>query len=194
MDTQLQNAVPRPVNFDGAARGARLTIQDAGVASQCTIAEIVERGANITPGSLTARMDAAYTTGARLHVMGFGIPNWGAQGTTAGGTYPAESNEIDTYLANNLEYQVFVPVGNRGFSLTNARDLMPDWFDGQSNAASDPATVGKGGSIAISTSPPATAKNIVSVGSTCTDVNRMFGPFNEEENVNGYSAKGPATA
>jgi len=95
---------------------------------------------------------------------------------------------------NNLEYQVFVPVGNRGFSLTNGRDLMPDFFDGESSASSDPQTVGKGGSVALQTSPPATAKNILSVGATCEDTQTMFGPFNEEENVAGFGAKGPATA
>jgi thrombospondin type 3 repeat protein len=190
----LQNSVARPINFDGVARGARLTIQDAGVASQCTAAEIVERGANISPGTLPTRMDAAYSTGARLHVMAFGIPNWAAQGTTSGGVYTADAAALDNYLVNNLEYQVFVPVGNRGFSLTNGRDLMPDFFDGESSASSDPATVGKGGSIAIQTSPPATAKNIISVGATCTDVQTMFGAFNEEDNPTGYTAKGPATA
>src|SRR5262249_39312448 len=47
---------------------------------------------------------------------------------------------------------------------------------------------------ALEASPPATAKNVVAVGATCTDTFTMFGPFNEEENPQNYTAKGPATA
>ncbi|HEU5218147.1 MAG TPA: hypothetical protein VFU23_05775, partial [Gemmatimonadales bacterium] len=34
----------------------------------------------------------------------------------------------------------------------------------------------------------------MAAGSTCSDTFTMFGPFNEEENVQNYTAKGPATA
>ncbi len=42
--------------------------------------------------------------------------------------------------------------------------------------------------------PPATAKNLVTVGATCQDVLTMFGDFNQEENVANFGSKGPATA
>jgi hypothetical protein len=194
-----QTSVPRALNLDGAARGARLAIQDAALTSQCTAAEIVERGANVSPGSLTARMDAAYTAGARLHVMAFGIPNWVANGQATGaGTYTAESSELDKYLVNNLEYQVFVPVGNRGFSLTNGRDLICDFFDGESSGGSDAQQLLTPplGPIfrPLQASPPSTAKNVVAAGATCEDTGTMFGPFNEEENPQNFTAKGPASA
>ena len=96
----------KSLNLDGTARNARLVMQDAGAASQCTIAEIVERGANVTPGSLTTRTTSAYAAGARLHVLPFGIPNWTAGGTTSAGTYSADALALDTFLVNNLEYQV----------------------------------------------------------------------------------------
>ena len=182
------------LNLDGTARNARLVMQDAGSASQCTVAEVVERGANVTPGSLTTRMTSAYALGARLHVFPFGIPNWTQEGTPNAGVYSTDAVAIDTFLVNNLEYQVFVPVGNRGFSLTNGRNLIPDLFDGTQSAASDPATFGAGLPFGLQTSPPATAKNILSVGANISDTGTMFGPFNEEELVVGFSAKGPATA
>ena len=95
---------------------------------------------------------------------------------------------------NNLEYQVFVPVGNRGYSLVNDRPLIPDLFDGTANALSDPLTIGAGVPYPLQTSPPATAKNIVSVGASISDTGTMFGPFNEEELLVGFTSKGPATA
>src|SRR5262245_1717002 len=64
----------RRINLDGSARGARLHIQDAGPASTCPAAELTERGViSGLAGSLTARMNDAYATGTRLHVMPFGI-------------------------------------------------------------------------------------------------------------------------
>ena len=81
-----------------------------------------------------------------------------------------------------------MPVGNKGFTLINGRDLIPDFFDGDSSLASDGL-----GKQPLQISPPATAKNIVSVGATCEDTGTMFGPFNEEENVQNFTSKGPAT-
>ncbi|HEU5182321.1 MAG TPA: hypothetical protein VFW45_16160, partial [Candidatus Polarisedimenticolia bacterium] len=187
----------RRINLDGSARGARLHIQDAGPASACPVAELTERGLiSGLGGTLTARMNDAYATGTRLHVMPFGIPTWIATGTptASAGTYTADSSDIDRYLLNNLEYQVFVPVGNKGFVLSNGRDLIPDFFDGEASATSDPASANPGVTRPLQTSPPATAKNGVSAGSSCTDTFTMFGAFNEEENTQNYTAKGPASA
>ena len=193
MNVEAGNAGDRQrLNLDGTARGARLAMQDAGDASQCTIAEIVERGANVSPGAILSRLNDGYTAGARLHVLPFGLPNWTA-GPTSDAVYTADATTLDKYLVNNLEYQVFVPVGNRGARLTNGRNEIPDWFDGTSSAASDPGTVGVGGSISLKISPLATAKNIVTAGSCNADTGTMFGPFNEEELMNGFTAKGPAT-
>src|SRR5262245_42269543 len=185
----------RRFNLDGSARGARLTIQDAGGSATCAVSDLAERGiVTIASTTLPARMDAAYTTGARLHVMPFGIPVWNANGTTAAGVYNSDAQDLDKYLVNNLEYMVFVPVGNKGFALLNGRDNIPDLFDGESSAGADPLSVGGGGSSPLQVSPPATAKNGVAAGATCSDTFTMFGPFNEEENVQNYTAKGPATA
>src|SRR2546428_777763 len=96
-------------------------------------------------------------------------------------------------LASNLDYMVFSPVGNSGSSLINGRDVIPDLFDGISNSQSDPQC-GSGTCQPLQISPPATAKNSVSVGAVCEDVDTMFGEFNEEENVQNYTSKGPATA
>src|SRR4029453_8340366 len=113
-----------------------------------------ERGlVSVASGTLQSRMDAAYTTGARLHVMPFGIPVWTNNGTTAQGTYTADAGDLDRYLENNLEYMVFVPVGNKGFSLTNGRDIYCDLFDGESSVVDDPTSVGLGVSRPLQGSP-----------------------------------------
>jgi hypothetical protein len=185
----------RRFNLDGAARGARLTIQDAGGSATCAVSDLEERGlVSIASTTLPARMDAAYATGARLHVMPFGIPVWNANGTTAAGVYNVDAQDLDKYLVNNLEYMVFEPVGNKGFALLNGRDQATDLFDGESSATSDPFSVGSGLPSPLQVSPPSTAKNGVAAGATCSDTFTMFGPFNEEENVQNYTAKGPATA
>jgi hypothetical protein len=191
--TPLPGYVRSNVNMDGIARGARVVVQDAGADAECPIAELVEHGGNITPISLTDRMVAARDAGARLHVMPFAVPNFSTS-TTGGnqGVYTTEANEVDTFLANNLDYQVFSPVGNAGANLLNGRDLIPDLFDGVSNAQSDPAC-GAGTCRPLQISPPATAKNSVTAGAVCEDVWTMFGDFNEEENITNYTSKGPAT-
>ncbi|HEV8375545.1 MAG TPA: hypothetical protein VGR38_04840, partial [Candidatus Polarisedimenticolia bacterium] len=117
------------INMDGIARGARLVVQDAGSEVDCVSSEIVEHGGNVNPGSLTDRMVAARDAGARLHVMPFAVPNFTAILGGNQGTYTVESSQVDTFLANNLDYMVFSPVGNAGMSLQNGRDLIPDLFD-----------------------------------------------------------------
>ncbi|MCI0656882.1 MAG: hypothetical protein L0170_07405, partial [Acidobacteria bacterium] len=190
----LPGYVRTNINMDGIARGARLVVQDAGSDADCPVAELVEHGGNVNPGSLTDRMTAARDAGARLHVMPFAVPNFSANPTTSNlGVYTTESSQIDTFLANNLDYMVFSPVGNSGFSLISGRDLIPDLFDGVSSAQSDPQC-GAGTCRPLQTSPPATAKNSISTGAVCEDVQTMFGDFNEEENVTNYTSKGPATA
>src|SRR2546422_6540282 len=75
-----------------------------------------------------------------LHVMPFGVPNFDLllQNTTDG-TYTQDSKDIDTFLVNNRDYMVFVPVGSQGtfkgqkfFSSFNGsqRNQYPDLFDG----------------------------------------------------------------
>jgi subtilase family protein len=86
---------------------------------------------------------------------------------------------------------VFVPVGNRGFLASNHANLIPDMFDGESDALDDPQSVGVGASE-NQISPPATAKNIISVGANGEDAG-INSPFNLEETVTYYTAKGPAT-
>ena len=190
----LPGYVRTNINLDGIARGARLVVQDAGTDADCPVAELIEHGGNINPGSLTDRMTAARDAGARLHVMPFAVPNFSTSPTAGNqGIYTTESSQIDTFLANNLDYMVFSPVGNAGSSLISGRDLIPDLFDGISNAQSDPQC-GLGTCRPLQTSPPATAKNSITTGAVCEDVQSMFGDFNEEENVTNYTSKGPATA
>ncbi|HEU5181946.1 MAG TPA: thrombospondin type 3 repeat-containing protein [Candidatus Polarisedimenticolia bacterium] len=192
--TPLPGYVRTNVNMDGIARGSRVVVQDAGADPECPIAELVEHGGNINPINLTDRMVAARDAGARLHVMPFAVPNFSTQ-TSSGslGIYTAEASAVDTFLANNLDYQVFSPVGNAGADLINGRDQIPDLFDGVSSAGSDPQC-GLGNCRPLQISPPATAKNSVTAGAVCEDVQTMFGDFNEEENVTNYTSKGPATA
>jgi subtilase family protein/thrombospondin type 3 repeat protein len=191
----LPGYVRTNINMDGIARGARLVVQDAATEADCGIAELVEHGGNITPGSLTDRMTAAIAAGARLHVMPFAVPNFNGQTSGGGqGTYSVEANQIDTFLVNHLDYMVISPVGNAGASLSSGRDLIPDYFDGVSSIQSDPLCSGQSPICRpLQVSPPATAKDSISTGAVCEDVQSMFSDFNEEENVTNFTSKGPAT-
>jgi subtilase family protein/thrombospondin type 3 repeat protein len=189
----LPGYVRQNINMDGIARGARLVVQDAGSDPDCGFAELVEHGGNINPGSLADRMNAAIGAGARLHVMPFGVPNFSPTGGSQG-VYTLEASQIDSFLANHLDYMVVSPVGNAGASLISGRDLIPDYFDGESNGQSDPLCSGPTPTCRpLQVSPPATAKDSITVGAVCEDVQSMFGTFNEEENVQNYTSKGPAT-
>jgi hypothetical protein len=211
----IYNSRPRVDNLqmDGLARGARILMQDAADVSRCTINDFVERGGNVLPGSLAARLQAAICpksggTGAcsgliggaeevHLHVMPFGTPNFDLLlANPTDGTYTSEAREIDTFLVNNRDYMVFAPVGNQGtergqrfFSsfIGESKNNYPDLFNGTVND-DDPNFPRP-----IQIAAPATAKNLVSVGAHFQDVQTAFG-INEEENLANFSSKGPATA
>jgi hypothetical protein len=171
----LGNPVDTGINLDGVARGARLIVQDAAAPSRCGIDELIEQGGNVTPGNLSVRLQAARDAGAHLHVMPFGVPNFdNVLNNIQNGTYTIESEQIDTFLMNNRDYMVFMPVGNQGsnpFNLTQRR--YPDFFDGTDldDDGNNPSN--------IQIPPPATAKNIISVGAHRSDMQTLFGTFNQ---------------
>jgi hypothetical protein len=211
----IYNNRPRVDNIElnGVARGSRIIMQDAATSAQCNLNDLIERGGNVSPGSLATRLALAICpksggAGAcsgivgggsevHLHVMPFGVPNFDNNLTNlSDGTYTAEARDIDTFLVNNRDYMVFAPVGNTGtltvqffFSSLNSqvRNRYPDLFDG--TALDNDPNIPRG----IEVSPPATAKNLVSVGSHFEDVQTAFSA-NEEENIVNFSSKGPATA
>jgi subtilase family protein/thrombospondin type 3 repeat protein len=215
----IYNIRPRVDNLemDGVARSARILMQDAGLVSVCTEAELFERGGNVNPGSLTDRLNAAIcpkTPAAsglcsiaqqgggggeevHLHVMPFGVPNFDnlLANSTIDGLYTADASNIDTFLMNNRDYMVFAPVGNQGMFRTQyyfssfgseLRAAYPVLFNG-TETDNDPNFPS-----VLQVSPPATAKNLVSVGSHFQDVQTAFG-INQEENPANFSSKGPAT-
>src|SRR5439155_530912 len=55
------NVRPRFDNLqmDGVARGARIIMQDAATPDKCTLNDLVERGGNVTPGSLAIQLARA---------------------------------------------------------------------------------------------------------------------------------------
>lgn len=185
----LGNPVDTGINLDGVARGARLIVQDAAAPSRCGIDELVEHGGNVTPGNLSVRLQAARDAGAHLHIMPFGVPNFdNVLNNVQNGTYTIESGQLDTFLINNRDYMVFVPVGNQGsnqFNLTQKN--YPDFFDGTDldDDGNNPS--------GIQIPPPATAKNIISVGAHRSDMQTLFGTFNQEEVPSPWSSRGPAT-
>ncbi|HXH28471.1 MAG TPA: thrombospondin type 3 repeat-containing protein [Candidatus Polarisedimenticolia bacterium] len=196
------------ISLDALARGSRIIMQDAGVSSQCTINEIVENGGNISPGQLADRLAQAICpksggTGAcsgiigggeevHLQVMPFGTPNFdNLIDNTENGTYPLASQQIDQFLANNLDYMVVSPVGSQGAQASNTFQptvIWPDLFDGTA-LDDDPNIQEK-----LQIPPPATAKNSITVGSTFSDVWTFYGTYNREKDIISWSSKGPATA
>jgi hypothetical protein len=189
---------PRSANLDGVARGARIIVQDAGTTAQCTINSVVERGGNVSPGSLLDRLNAAISgggTAAHLAVFPFGAPdNFSTipNPNNSNGTYPQTAVDVDTFLYNNRDFMVFVPVGNNGGLLGSGRlglalRVIPDFFDG-TDEDDDPNFPQP-----IQVSPPATAKNIVSVGGTTSDCFTFFGGTDCESSLVGYTSRGPAT-
>jgi Thrombospondin type 3 repeat len=201
------------IELSGVARGARIIMQDSATSTQCLLNDLVERGGNVSPGSLATRLALAICprsggagacaglvgggTEVHLHVLPFGIPNFDFQlSNLEDGTYTADARDIDTFLVNNRDYMVFAPVGNTGttkvqffFSSINSqvKNKYPDLFDGTA-LDNDPNVASP-----LQVSPPATAKNLVSVGSHFEDVQTAFSA-NEEENIVNFSSKGPATA
>ncbi|MEE9291538.1 MAG: S8 family serine peptidase, partial [Acidobacteriota bacterium] len=179
------------INMDGVARGARIIMQDAAAPSRCSFDELIERGGNITPGNLASRMASARDAGdnVHLHVMPFGVPNFDNLLTNSqNGTYSIEASQIDTFLVNHRDYMIFVPVGSQGAIPSNrAKRLYPDLFNG--SALDNDPNIPSG----LQIPPPATAKNIVSVGSHRMDMQTFQGDFNEEEVGSAWSSRGPAT-
>ncbi|HKB08669.1 MAG TPA: S8 family serine peptidase, partial [Candidatus Polarisedimenticolia bacterium] len=206
------------MDMDGVAKGARILMQDAASQSVCTTNEILERGGNVFPGSLLTRLQLAICpkspgTGicsgvvgganeVHLHVMPFGTPNFDLQlVNSTDGTYTQESRDVDQFLVNNRDYMVFAPVGHEGTNLvqrffTNPNGLQrnqyPDFFDGTELddcatpcPPSDPKRLPQ-------ISPPATAKDLISVGGHFQDFQTAFSG-NLEENILNFSSKGPAT-
>ncbi len=202
------------LEMDGVAKGARILLQDAGAPGVCAINEIIERGGNLDTGSLLDRLTLAICpksggTGSclnvvggenevHLHVMPFGVPPWDLllENVTTDGTYSQDARDIDQFLVNNRDYMVFAPVGHEGtnvvqrwFSNPNGlqRNQYPDLFDG-SKDDNDPNQPHP-----LQVSPPATAKDLISVGGHFQDFQTAFSG-NLEENVLNFSSKGPATA
>jgi len=180
------------INMDGIARGARILMQDSASPLRCLFNELVELGGNVTPGNLATRLQQARDGGnnVHLHVMPFGAPiNFDSiQFNPSNGEYSAESSQIDTFLVNNRDYMVFIPVGNQGSAPSDvARRMYPDLFDG-TNADNDPNVP-----VGLEISSPATAKDIVSVGSHRYDMQTFAGTRNLEEEESAWSSRGPAT-
>jgi len=201
---------PRNVNLDGIARGARILMEDVGTTTVCTINSLVERGGNVSPGPLPDRLNSAICPktsgvgpcagltggGAETHlaVLPFGAPsNFSTiQFQATDGTYPQEAADVDTFLYNNRDFMIFSPVGNNGGLVGNNRlglalREIPDLFNG--TALDDDPNVPR----RIQIPPPATAKNVVTVGGSTADCFTFFGPADCEGALVTYSSRGPAT-
>jgi hypothetical protein len=189
--TLPRNPLVSGIPMDGVARGARIIMQDAGAASRCTIDELIEQGGNVTPGNIATRLQTARDGGnnVHLHVMPFGVPNFdNVLDNPQNGAYSMEATQIDTFLVNNRDYMVFVPVANAGSNPKNlTQRRYPDLFDGTAldNDPNFPSL--------NQINPPATAKDIISVGSHRTDMQTFAGTFNEEEVSSPWASRGPAT-
>jgi hypothetical protein len=189
--TLPRNPILTGIALDGVARGARIIMQDAGGASRCTLDELIEQGGNIGPGNVSTRLTSARDGGnnVHLHVMPFGVPNFdNILDNPQNGSYTMEANQIDTFLVNNRDYMVFSPIGNHGANPKNlTQRRIPDLFDGTvlDNNPNFPSL--------SQIAPPATAKNVVSVGSHRTDMQTFAGTFNEEEVSSPWASRGPAT-
>ena len=203
-------SAPRSMNLDGVARGARIIMEDAAPPSLCTINELIERGGNIQPGSLKDRLNAAVCPGSggtgpcsglvggggdiHIAVFPFAAPaNFGEIGLGTTGTYPQQAVDVDTFLYDNRDFMVFAPVGNYGGLLGNGRlvsmlRVFPDWFNAidTDDSPTDPHP--------IQVTSPATAKNLVAVGSSVTDCFTLFGTADCESSVDAFTSKGPATS
>jgi hypothetical protein len=182
------------INMDGVARGARIIMQDGAAPTRCTFDELKERGGNVTPGNLATRMATARDAGdnVHLHVMPFGVPNFdNLADNQQNGKYSIEAAQIDTFLVNNRDYMIFVPVGSQGaVPASVAARRYPLLFNGTASD-NDPNNPDEGTGLQIP--PPATAKNIVSVGSHRMDMQTFGGVFNQEEVSSAWSSRGPAT-
>jgi hypothetical protein len=201
----------RSMNLDGVARGARIIMEDAATTAVCLINSLIEKGGNVSPGSLLDRLNLSLCPGSgagtgacsgvtggggdvHLAVLPFGVPNWSPQQFVAtNGQYDQAAADVDTFLYNNRDYMVFAPVGNNGKlvdvnRMGRAGAVFPDLFNG--TAIDNNPNVQNG----IQTTSPATAKNVVSVGGSNTDCFTLFGTTDCESSLSAYSSKGPATS
>jgi hypothetical protein len=186
---------PRNENLDGVARGSRIIMQDAGSTFFCTVNSLIEKGGNISPGSLTDRLNAAVSAGGNdvhLSIFPFGVPYFGNVFQVVMDPYSAEAVQIDTFLYNNRDYMVVMPVGNNGGTMGTSRlglmlRTIPDLFNG--TAADDNPNF----PAPIQVSPPATAKNLVSVGAGTSDCFTFFGTTDCEATLANFTSRGPAT-
>ncbi|HKQ96534.1 MAG TPA: S8 family serine peptidase, partial [Candidatus Polarisedimenticolia bacterium] len=205
-------SAPRSLSLDGVARGSRILMEDAATTAVCTLHSLIERGGNVSPGSILDRLNAAICPitppgsgfcstvgvggGNDLHVavLPFGSPSNFSTNPQLGtnGTYPQEAADVDKFLFNNRDTLVFVPVGNNGGTPASARlglvsTVIPDFFDG-TDTNDNPNVPSP-----IQTSPPSTAKNVVSVGSSLYDCFTVFGTTDCETRPSGFTSRGPAT-
>src|SRR6185436_16699373 len=114
--TLPRNPAVSGIALDGVARGARILVQDAANSARCTLDELIETGGNLTPGNLSDRLSLARDGGNNVHlqVFPFGTPNFdNVLENTQNGTYPIEANQVDTFLVNDRDYMLFVPVANQ---------------------------------------------------------------------------------
>jgi hypothetical protein len=185
------NPMVTGIVLDGVARGARIIMQDAAGPDRCTLNELIELGGNVIPGNLATRLQTARDGGnnVHLHVLPFAVPNFDTVlESPENGVYSIEAQQIDTFLVNNRDYMVFIPVGSKGSAPSNVFSrIYPDLFNGTA-ADNDPLLP-----VLPKIPPPATAKNIISVGSHRVDMQTYAGTFNQEEVSSPFSARGPAT-
>jgi subtilase family protein/thrombospondin type 3 repeat protein len=192
------------IPLDALARGSRILFQDVAAVSRCVTTELIEVGGEVAPGPVADRLALAICpkangTGACLNLVGggsevhlqvlpFGVPNFdNIVNNPENGTYTTDSAAIDKFLVNNRDYMVFSPVGNQGTIPNLFRPIWPDLMDGTTKD-NDPNNPAK-----LQITPPATAKNSVTVGSTASDNWTVLGDFNAEEAGLDSSSKGPAT-
>jgi subtilase family protein/thrombospondin type 3 repeat protein len=201
-EARIPGRLLRATNMDGVARGARILMEDAATTAVCTINSLVERGGNVSPGSLRDRMNYAICptsngTGAcagivgggaetHLAVLPFGAPsNFSTtQFQATDGTYPQAAADLDVFLYNNRDFMIFSPVGNNGEDIKAGLPIIPDLFNG--TALDDNPNSPK----PIQISSPATAKNIVSVG---VGGGSVAGGYGGAESFRAYTSRGPAT-
>jgi hypothetical protein len=204
--TELRNG-----NFDGVARGARILLEDVAGTGECRLNDLVEHGGNVGASLLSARLNLATCpssggSGACASLVGggseihIGILPFSSPRTSiciggdcpGSGIYNQEAVDVDRFLYSNRDFAVFTPVGNNGglpgtnrVAFYNKR--IPDCFNG--TEIDDLAPGARPPQIAT----PATAKNVISVGSVRGETFTVFGTNNQEENTARFASRGPAT-
>ncbi len=195
----------RGISLDALARGSRILMQDVGGVGRCLTTELVEQGGQLNIGPVINLLNQAICpksggsgplctnvvgggTEVHLHVLPFGIAKFdNIVKSDILGTYTQDASDIDKFLVNNRDYMVFSPVGNQGTIINTFNPFWPDLFDGtaEDNDSNKP--------VPLQITPPATAKNSVTVGSTGSDDFTVLGDFNAEDSPLDFSSHGPAT-